>query len=177
MVIWLGIWLFTIPELYDFSSRVRHRFAGRLSELSWDEVIRNREASYYCMRNILLHTIDNEDWMVNWVIHNRSREYKRLKNAEEYTDMKQVISHMDDVEARTRRYLESINGREETEFKRRINLVLSSGKSFDLSVEEALFQSFTEQLYHIGELIALLWQDNVEPPQMQWFNNNPRMSR
>lgn len=115
--------------------------------------------------------------MVNWVIHNRSTEYKRLKNAEEYTDMKQVISHMDEVEARTRRYLESISGREETEFMRRINLVLSSGKSFDLSVEEALFQSFTEQLYHIGELIALLWQDNVEPPQMQWFNNSPRMSR
>lgn len=169
--------MFTIPELYDFSRRVRHRFAGRLSELSWDEVIRNREASYYSLRNILLHTIDNEDWMVNWVIHNRSTEYKRLKNAEEYTDMKQVISHMDEVEARTRRYLESISGREETEFMRRINLVLSSGKSFDLSVEEALFQSFTEQLYHIGELIALLWQDNVEPPQMQWFNNSPRMSR
>jgi uncharacterized damage-inducible protein DinB len=166
--------LFTIPELYNYSSKVRHRFAAKLSELPWAEVIKNREASYHSMRNILLHTIDNEDWMVNWVIFNRSREYKRLKNAEEYASMDQVVDHMAQVESKTRQYLESIRGREEDEFRRRILLVLSSGKSFDLSVEEALFQSFTEQLYHVGELIALLWQENIEPPQMQWFNNNPR---
>jgi len=48
------------------------------------------------------------------------------------------------------------------------------GKTFNLSVEECLFQSFTEQLYHMGELIALPWQENIEPPRMQWFWNNPR---
>ena len=48
------------------------------------------------------------------------------------------------------------------------------GAVFNLSVEECLLQTFTEQLYHMGELIALLWQLNIEPPQMQWFYNNPR---
>jgi uncharacterized damage-inducible protein DinB len=152
---------------------VRRRFAQRLSELSWEEVIKNREASYYSMRNILVHMIDNEDWMVNWVIHNKSREYKRERNADDYQDMQQVTSHLDQVEERTKKYLGSVQN-QEAEFARRINLVLSSGKSFDLSVEEALFQSFTEQLYHIGELIALFWEENIEPPPMQWFNNNPR---
>jgi uncharacterized damage-inducible protein DinB len=33
-----------------------------------------------------------------------------------------------------------------------------------MTVEESLFQTFTEQLYHLGEMIALLWQDGVEPP-------------
>jgi hypothetical protein len=47
---------------------------------------------------------------------------------------------------------------------------------FKLSVEECLFLSFTEQLYHLGELIALFWQENIEPPPMQWFRNNPRES-
>ncbi len=129
------------------------------------------EASFYSMKNILIHMIDNEDWIVNWVIHNRSQEYKRARKAEEYTEMKQIIEHLDEVEARTREYLRGLN---EEELKRRVNFVLSSGKAFDLSVEESLFQSFTEQLYHLGEIIALLWQENVEPPQMQWFWNNPR---
>jgi uncharacterized damage-inducible protein DinB len=163
----------SITELYNYSSRVRRRFALKLSELSWTEVTKNREASFYSMRNILLHMIDNEDWIVNWVVPNNSQGYKREKKSEDYESMQEVIDHLDRVEAKTKEYLTKAVGNND-EFARRVNFVTSSGKSFDLSVEECLFQSFTEQLYHLGELIALLWQDNIEPPQMQWFWNNPR---
>jgi uncharacterized damage-inducible protein DinB len=149
---------------------VRRNFAEKLAELPVDVVVKNREASFYTMKNILLHIIDNEDWIVNWVIHGKSREYAR-KKSEEYTDMTQVLQHLDEVEGKTRAFLKTAN---DQEFNRRVDFVLSSGKSFNLSVEECLFQSFTEQLYHLGELIALLWQDNIEPPKMQWFWNNPR---
>ena len=162
--------LFTIPELYAYSARVRRNFAEKLSELPVEVVAKNREASFYTMKNILLHIIDNEDWMVNWVIQGKSREYVR-KKSEEYTDMTQVLQHLDEVERKTRAFLKTTN---EQELNRRVDFALSSGKTFNLSVEECLFQSFTEQLYHMGELIALLWQDNVEPPRMQWFWNNPR---
>lgn len=167
--------MMNIPELYDYSSRVRRRFALKLSEMPWAEVTKNREASFYNMRNILLHMIDNEDWIVNWVIRNNSAGYKREKKSDDYKDMNEVMEHLDLVESKTKEYFSAAteNGRE---FERRVNFVLSSGKSFELSVEECLFQSFTEQLYHLGELIALLWQDNIEPPPMQWFWNNPRES-
>lgn len=166
--------MFNIPELYQFSSTVRRRFANKLSELPWEKITENKEASFYNMRNILLHMIDNEDRIVNWTIHNRAKDYKRIREPDEYTNMKQVIDHLDEVEGKTKEYFKDIRGREVEEFARRINFFLSSGPSFDLSIEEALFQSFTEQLYHLGELIALLWQDNIEPPAMQWFKNNPR---
>jgi uncharacterized damage-inducible protein DinB len=165
--------MMNIPELYDYSSRVRRRFTIKLSELPWEDVIKNREASYYSMRNILLHMIDNEDWMVNWVIYNKSSEYKREKKADEFRNMGEVLAHLDQVEARTKEYFKNIAAKT-GEYERRVNFVTSSGKVFDLSVEECLFQSFTEQLYHLGEEIALLWQENIEPPQMQWFWNNPR---
>ena len=140
--------------------------------MPWDEISKNREASFYSMKNVLLHMIDNEDWIVNWVIHNKSQEYKRNKeSSDEYRDMSQVLAHLDQVEAGTKKYLSTAT---EEELKRHVNFLLRSGKVFDLSVEEALFQSFTEQLYHLGEIIALLWQDNIEPPPMQWFWNNPR---
>ncbi|MDG6899846.1 MAG: hypothetical protein JRM91_01745 [Nitrososphaerota archaeon] len=160
--------MFDISELCRYSSSVRRRFLEKLESLSWDEVTKNREASFYSMRNILIHMIDNEDWIVNWVIHGKSREYKR-KKAEEYTSIQMIKNHLEDVEGRTKAYLA---GAGEDELRRRVDLVLlSSGASFDLSVEEALFQSFTEQLYHMGELIALLWQEDIEPPKMQYFYN------
>jgi len=160
----------TIQELFEYSRRVRFQFATKLSELQWDEIEKNREASFYSMKNILIHMIDNEDWIVNWVIPGTSNQYSRRKS-EEYMNMGEILEHLTEVEERTKRFLQKIN---DQELNRKVDFVLSSGKTFDLSVEECLFQSFTEQLYHLGELIALMWQENVEPPKMQWFWNNPR---
>jgi uncharacterized damage-inducible protein DinB len=155
--------VFGIDELYRYSSRVRRSFSNILSELSWESVEKNREASFYSMKNILLHMIDNEDWMVNWVIPGRADQYSRRKWSE-YTSMEMVVDHMNQVESRTVEYLARTN---EDELHRIAKLTTSKGKVFELTVEECLFQSFTEQLYHMGELIALLWQENKEPPRMQ----------
>jgi len=124
------------------------------------------------MKNVLLHAIDNEDWIVNYAIFERSKEYSR-KKSEEYTNMQMILDHLSDVEKKTLNYFSSVN---EAEFKRHIVFELSSGKKFDLTVEECLIQSFTEQLYHLGEIICLLWQDDIEPPPMQWFYNRPVMT-
>lgn len=163
--------MFSVKELYDFSSTVRRKFLDKLDLLPWEEVSKNREASHYSMKNIMIHIIDNEDWILNWVIHNKATEYKRIRRSEDYTSMKMIREHLDEVERKTRRYLEAAD---EKELQRKVKFTLSSGNTFDLSVEESILQSFTEQIYHIGELITLLWQENIEPPKMQWFWNNPR---
>ena len=162
--------MFTIQELYAYSSKVRNRFAKKLAEMPWEEVEKNREASFYSLKNILLHMIDNEDWIVNWVIPGKSSSYVRRKSAE-YTSMNMILDHLEQVQRQTAAWL---HGLSDQELSRRTRFTLSSGETFDLSVEECIFQSFTEQLYHLGELIALLWQENIEPPPMQWFRTNPR---
>lgn len=162
--------MFEITELYEYSSRVRRNFAEKLAQLPFEMVTKNREVSFYSMKNVLLHMIDNEDWIVNWVIPGRSQAYVR-KKWEGYADMAAVLTHLNEVEKGTRAYLKGLTG---GAFSRRVNFLLSSGQAFNLSVEECLFQTFTEQLFHLGELIALLWQENIEPPKMQWFWNNPR---
>jgi uncharacterized damage-inducible protein DinB len=165
--------LMNIVEMFQYSSAVRAKFATRLAELPKEMVEKNREASFYSMKNILLHMIDNEDWIVNYALFEKTKEYKRRK-WEEYPDMESVLQHLHVVEGKTREYLDHAT---EGDFKRKIKFELPSGKIFEnLSVEECLFQSFTEQLYHIGELIALMWQENLEPPTMQWFYNNPRVA-
>jgi hypothetical protein len=67
-----------IKELYGCAHIVR-KFASKLSELPWEEVCKNREASFYSKKNIILHIIDNEDWMVNWVIKRKIDQYVRKK--------------------------------------------------------------------------------------------------
>ena len=159
-----------IEELYEYSSQVRRNYATKLAELPWSEVDKNRESSFYSMKGILVHMLDVENWMVNGVIHGKSREFPRRKPAE-FTNMNMLLDFLKEVEQRSREYCAKLSM---SELARPVKLVTSTGQSFDLTVEECLFQSFTEQLYHLGELIALLWQDNIEPPKMQWFWNNPR---
>jgi uncharacterized damage-inducible protein DinB len=162
-----------IKEMYAYSRGVRSKFAMKLSELPSDLVDKNREASFHTMKNILLHMIDNEDWIVNYAIFGKTKAYTRRK-WEEYTSIGMVLDHLREVEEKTRNYF----GRaDNAELGRKVIFELTSGKTFNLTVEECLFQSFTEQLYHLGELIALLWQENIEPPAMQWFYNNPRTEK
>jgi hypothetical protein len=37
--------------------------------------------------NIIVHMVDNEDWIVNWVINNKATEYRRARKFEEYTSI------------------------------------------------------------------------------------------
>ena len=38
------------------------------------------------------------------------------------------------------------------------------------ALRDALLQVTFEQAHHTGELIALLWQIDVEPPEMTWID-------
>jgi len=162
--------MFSVNELYEYSSKVRRRFLESMSAMPWEEVTKNREASFQSMKNVFIHMIEVEDWMVGWVIPGRNEPY-RWDKFDDYRTPADIAALLDAVELNTRRYLESSD---ENELTRRLTLSLRSGDSFQLSAEECLFQSITEQLYHVGELIALFWQQEVRPPRMQWFWNNPR---
>jgi uncharacterized damage-inducible protein DinB len=164
------VFVFSVFELYEYASMVRRRFVELLSSLPWEELEKNREASFYSMKNILLHMIDNEDWIVGYIIPRQADKYVRKKWSE-YKSMSDVVAHLNEVESRTRNFLVGLDA---NQLGTEVTLKLQSGAEFVLTVEECLFQSFTEQLYHMGELIALLWQTNTEPPPMQWFYNNPR---
>jgi hypothetical protein len=54
-------------------------------------------------------------------------------------------------------------------------VVKSRGGSFDslpsisVRVEDVLVHAALENIHHFGELIALLWQIDVEPPHMGWI--------
>lgn len=160
--------MFTSKELYLYSASVRRKFLEKLETLPWEAVTKNREASYLSMKDIMLHMVDNEDQIVSgWI---RGVEYKREREWTAYENIAMIKAYLDQVEARTKAYL---NSADDDELQRRVTLRFRSGP-VEMAVEECLLQSFTEQLFHLGELIALMWQDNVEPPSMQWFRNNPR---
>ena len=162
-----------IQEIYSHAATVRRKFAVKLAKLPSKTVTKNNEASFHSMKNIMIHMIYVEDWLLSSAVLGRGRDY-REKNFKSFQDMRAVLAYLDKVEATTRAYLKDVS---ERELARKVRLQFSpKGTVYDMSVEECLYQSVTEQLYHLGELIALLWQENIKPPSMEWFSNNPRLS-
>jgi uncharacterized damage-inducible protein DinB len=90
--------------MYKFSSAVRKRFAKKLSELPWAQVSKNKETSFYNMKNILVHMIENEDWIVNWVVLGKGTQFDD-KNYNNYTSMKQITNYLEEVETQTQIFL------------------------------------------------------------------------
>lgn len=162
-----------IKALNAYSTRVRRKFFAKISTLGWEEAAKNREASFNSLIGIMVHMIENENWIVNIVIPGRPATERKKYVAGDFSAFEQVEALLADVEAKTKLYLERADA---LELGRTVKFTLSSGPVFDMKVEECLFQTFTEQLYHMGELIALLWQDDIEPPQMQWFYNRESIS-
>jgi len=162
-----------IQEIYSHAATVRRKFARKLAKLPTKTVSKNNEASFHSMKDIMIHMIYVEDWMLSSAILGKGRDY-REKNFKAFHDMLAVLAYLDKVELKTRAYLKNVG---ERELRRKVRLQFSPrGAVYDMSVEECLYQSITEQLYHLGELIALLWQEDIKPPSMEWFSNNPRLS-
>jgi uncharacterized damage-inducible protein DinB len=84
------------------------------SKLEWRELVKNREASFHSLRNLFLHMINCEDWYLHTVIPNRGGKFVS-HDFEEYTSIDSIRRKMEEIEAKTRKFLESLS---EEEFKK-----------------------------------------------------------
>ncbi len=135
-----------ILQLLEYSQFLRHKYLETLRALPWAEVIKDRGASFPSMRDIFLHMVFVTDAYINYVLQG-NKNYPDVKY-EEYDSIEKIKKYMEDVETRASENL----GKMTTE---------QLGKS-----ETMLLDFFQEETHHRGELLALLWQMDVEPPHM-----------
>jgi len=57
---------------------------------------------------------------------------------------------------------------DDEDLSRKISVPWMEGKH---ELQDVLMQVTLEQAHHLGEIIALLWQLNIEPPEMTWIMN------
>jgi uncharacterized damage-inducible protein DinB len=151
-----------VRRLLEYNQSVRHRFLESFSGLSWEELIKNREASFHSIRNVFIHTLNAVDYWLDF-LQNQNLHSKR--EFDEYETFEEVRGYMDHVEKRMLSYLGSlpIEGLNKT-----YAVTGDDGKAFEVTAEDVLVHVFEEEVHHRGELIALLWQMGVEPPPMGW---------
>jgi len=150
-----------VRRLIEYNEDVRHRYLSVLTKLPWSEFVKNREASWYSIRNIFIHTMGAADHWLDLL----TGEKQIRKEFDEYKTMKDVESYMRQVERRMRSYLNSLTPENLMATFRVKN---DAGETIEVTAEDILIHVFEEEVHHRGELIALLWQMDIEPPLMGW---------
>jgi len=151
--------------LFEYSQALRNRYSEQLAKLPWKEVVKGRGGSFDSLRNIFLHTVDAEDRLVNYVILGRTEDWVS-QSPDEFRDMDSISKRAKEVESKTKAYVAKLNS---PELERKVEMPRRGMPSISVRVEDVLVHVALENIHHFGELIALLWQIDVEPPHMGWI--------
>jgi uncharacterized damage-inducible protein DinB len=72
-----------------------------------------------------------------------------------------LIDYNQEVSSKTEKYLSNIQ---------KEDLLNNDGIRRTSLVKDVLIHVFTEELHHRGEIIAILWQMDIQPPDMGWLS-------
>jgi uncharacterized damage-inducible protein DinB len=144
-------------QLLEYSQFLRHQYLETLSKLPWAEVVKDRGASFPSLRDIFLHMVFVTDAYINYALQG-NKNYPNVKY-EEYDSIEKIRKYVEAVEA---------DGR--------ANLGKMTPEQLEKS-ETILLDFFQEETHQRGELLALLWQMDVEPPHIGFLKYRAAQKR
>ena len=152
-------------QLCRYNMFIRPAYVDAVLSLGWDEASKDRGASFGSLKNILLHIWDVELWHLHYVAEGRAAEapdwdYDTFTTIESFTEARTM------VEAKTQAFLDRLT---DADLERQITYERPDDTPIDYSLGQVLVHVATEEVHHRGELIALLWQIDREPPPMTFM--------
>lgn len=161
----------TTIDLMDFVHELRADFFECAAKLGWKEFTKNREVSMLSFRDIFLHLAYVEEQHVTEFCEGRATpwmpEVMKIPQGR-YLTLAAVRNRLREVRAMGDQRFKKWNTPEELE--KPAVWVASKKYPLRLSRDSALAQCLTEHLLHLGEVEAMLWQMDVEPPTTFWID-------
>ncbi len=161
----------TTIDLMDFVHELREDFFECAAKLGWKEFTKDRGVSMLSFRDIFLHLAYVEEQHVTEFCEGRPTpwmpEVMKIP-ADRYLNLTDVRARLREVRAMGDQRFKKWNSPEELE--QPAVWVAARKYPLRLSRDSALAQCVTEHLLHLGEVEAMLWQMDVEPPTTFWID-------
>ena len=152
-------------DLYAYNWRVLRDFCDALEKLPRDVASEDRGATHGSMKDIFHHILSVHDGWLNVTAQAASADPAvREKDFDEVPSMTDLREYLEKIIAKEDAFLTSLK---EKDLDRPVQ---PEWKERPHPLRDALMQVTLEQAHHTGELIALLWQQDVEPPEMTWID-------
>jgi uncharacterized damage-inducible protein DinB len=154
-------------ELFAYNHYVRQEYIGAFKRtLTWQEITRNHETAWLSLKDTLLHIIWAEDSWINYSIQNME-DPNRPFNYSNYQTWESIEVYNSKVKSKVDKYL--FNMKQE-DLDKRVHRVNNDGVRRTSRVKDVLIHVITEELHHRGEMISILWQMDIQPPDMGWLS-------
>ena len=152
-------------EVFAYNWRVLRDFCDALAKLPTDVVAKDRGATHGSMKNVFHHILSVHDGWLNVTAQGASADPgMREKDFDEVPSVAELRGYLETIIAKEGSFLAKLK---EKDLDRRIQ---PEWKERPHPLRDALAQVTLEQAHHVGELIALLWQQDIEPPEMTWID-------
>lgn len=157
-----------MPELdvlrtfYRYNARVRRNYLSTLLALSTEERLKDRGASYPSLQEIFVHVLDGLFWWLEYVPQDRAGQAAPLPARDLTAD--ELTEQVARAERVATEYLASLD--EASLTKEMVCHFSVDGKISEgrFPIGDVLWHVVEEELQHRGELNALFWQMDVDPP-------------
>ncbi len=149
--------------MVDWSSSARKDYLDAILRLSPAERQKDRGASFGSIQEIFVHVLDDYLWWFEYVPQDRQDEYEAIKGSEiGETELRRLNRRVDRV---VHAVLDPLTI---ADLSRRyvVRGISGDGKPYTLtcSLSAIIWHMVEEELQHRGELNALFWQMDIDPP-------------
>jgi uncharacterized damage-inducible protein DinB len=157
-------------DLMDFIHELRQEFFECAAKLGWKEFTKDRGTAMHSLRDTFLHLAYVEEQHVTQFCEGRPTpwmpEVMKIPT-DRYLTLASVRARLREVKAMGDQRFKRWNSPEE--LAKPAVWIASRRYPLKLSRDSALAQCLTEHLLHLGEVEAVLWQMDVEPPSTFWI--------
>ncbi len=132
--------------------------------MPWEDVVKDRGASYPSIRDIFLHVLDAYRYWFEYATKgSKVKEYTDIDpaNVRNVADLRKLERDVNSM------VMAIVNGLRDDDLQKVFEIDRSTdddGAAFSRSMGMILIHMIEEELQHRGELNCLFWQQDVDPP-------------
>jgi len=159
----------SLKECYKYNSYVRKKYLQALERLSHEELVRDRGASYPSLVEIFIHVLGAYTyWLMIKYPRLSKEEVERISKEEiDETSLEAAKKLENEVDSYAMKFIEELD---DEKLASTFEIKTRSGKKEVITVSQMLWHLCEEELQHRGELNALFWQMNIDPPVTGWID-------
>ncbi|HTT16851.1 MAG TPA: DinB family protein [Thermoplasmata archaeon] len=161
-----------LERMLVYHSWARNKYLDLFERLPWRVLTRRRGATFESIRNVHLHVMAAYAWwLVQYFGQRRLRPLLRRLDDSRWVRIRSV-GQMRAIDRQVDAVAQAVARRFGPEdFDRKKMVSIPGGKKFPVTPRQVLWHLVEEDFLHHGEILCMLWQDDIEPPYtgVWWF--------
>ncbi len=149
-------------DLVRYNHVMRARY-GRffVAELSWAQLTTNHQTSHQTIAGAFMHGCNMEEWYLHDLPQKREWTGPQFDS---FTDTPSMVRRLEQVQRATE---ELIRATTVAQLTTPLQITVE-GVELTTTLETLLIESALEDITHRGEINAMLWHDDIEPPYVPY---------